>query len=197
MAGYAARLPDKRPRELRLAVLHRSWFRVDAQVPSRWGWRPHPTPRSRFDSASGSLRVRYAGDDPRVALRECFDRDHRIVARARLEGHLVELTGAIRVLDLRRDRILDALGLDDQISTGRAPEVWSACQRLTDLVHDWFGERCDGIVYRSRTTPERGANLAFFSHAPLTAHDLGPLRDQEELLRTAILTDGFTIRGWR
>jgi hypothetical protein len=178
-------------------VLHGSWFRVDAQVPSRWRWRPYPTPRSRFDSASGSLRVRYAGDDPRVALRECFDRDHRIVARARLEGHLVELTGGIRVLDLRRDRILDALGLDDQISTSRAPDVWSACQRLTDLVHDWFGERCDGIVYRSRTTPERGANLAFFSHAPLTARDAGPLRDQEELLRTAILTDGFTIRGWR
>jgi len=132
-----------------------------------------------------------------VALRECFDRDHRIVAPARLDGHLIELTGEIRVLDVRRDRVLDALGLDDQISTSRAPDVWSACQRLTDLVHDWFGERCDGIVYRSRTTPERGANLAFFRHAPLTARDLGSLRAQEELLRTCVLTEGFTIRGWR
>jgi hypothetical protein len=130
-------------------------------------------------------------------MRERFDRPERRLEARDLELHMVELTGAIRVLDLRRDRVLDALGLDDQISTARARDVWSACQRLTDLVHEWFGGRCDGIVYRSRTTPERGANLAFFQHAPLTARDLGPLRAQEELLRTAVLTDGFALRGWR
>jgi hypothetical protein len=36
-------------------------------------------------------------------------------------------------------------------------------------------------VYRSRTTPERSANLAFFSHAPLTARRLGNLGDQTAL----------------
>ena len=86
-------------------------------------------------------------------MRKSFDRDERIVSRRRMETHLVELTGAIRVLDLRRDRTLDALGLDDQINTGRAPGAWAACQQLTDLVQEWFGERCDGIVYRPRTTP--------------------------------------------
>jgi hypothetical protein len=194
---YLERLPAGQPPGLRLATLRRTWYRLDAQHPSRWTWRRYPTPRSRFDSAAGAVRVRYAGDDPRVAMRESFDRDERIVSSRRLEVRLVELTGTVRVLDLRRDRTLDALGLDDQISTARAPAVWAACQRLTDLVQTWFGERCDGIVYRSRTTPERGANLAFFAHAPLTARDLGPLREQEELLRSCVLTDGFTIRGWR
>ena len=130
-------------------------------------------------------------------MRERFDRLQRRMDTPDLQLRLVELTGAVRVLDLRRDRTLDALGLDDQVSTGRALGVWRACQRLTDLVQDWFGERCEGIVYRSRTTPERSANLAFFAHAPLVARDLGPLREQDRLLLSCILTDGFTIRGWR
>jgi len=130
-------------------------------------------------------------------MRERFDETMRIVRRGELDLHLVQLTGPVRVIDLRRDRVLDALGLDDQTNTGRSPGIWLACQRLADLVHDWFGERCDAIVYRSRTTPEHGANLAFFDHAPLSARDLGPLREQEELLRSSVLTDGFTIRGWR
>lgn len=193
---YPERLPVSQPPGLRLATLRRTWYRLDAQHPSRWTWRPFPSPRSRFDSAGGTVRVRYAGDEPRVAMRESFDRDERIVSRRRLEMRLVELIGTVRVLDLRRDRTLDALGLDDRISTGRAAAVWVACQQLIDLVHEWFGERCDGVVYRSRTTPERGANLAFFAHAPLTARDLGPLGEQEELLRSCVLADGFTIRGW-
>jgi hypothetical protein len=119
------------------------------------------------------------------------------VTAAHLDLMLVELTGPLRVLDLRRDDILDALGLDDQINTGRAPGVWDACHRLTDLVHTWFGERCEGIVYRSRTTPQRSANVAFFAHAPLAARSLGPLREQTALLSSCILSEGFAIMGWR
>lgn len=141
--------------------------------------------------------MRYAGDAPRVAMRERFDKDHRTVRLTELESHLVELTGTAHVIDLRRDRTLDTLGLDDQINTSRAPDVWVACQRLVDLVHDWFGERCDGIVYRSRTTPERSANLAFFAHAPLAVRDLGPLRQQRGLLAECLVSDGFTLQGWR
>lgn len=186
-----------RPPGLRLRTVRNSWYRLDREPPSRWSWSPFPTPRYRFDSADGALRARYAGDATRVAMRERFDDFDRRVLAVELGLTLVELTGPLQVVDLRLDRTLDALGLDDQINTGRSSGVWNACHRLVDLVHDWFGERCDGIVYRSRTTPERGANLAFFSHAPLAARDLGPLRDQEELSRTAVLTDGFTIRGWR
>lgn len=116
---------------------------------------------------------------------------------ADLELQLVELTGRLQVLDLRRDRILDALGLDDQVNTARSPGVWTVCQALSDLVVDWFGERCHGIVYRSRTTPQRSANLAFFEHAPLVGRDLGPLRSREALLASCVLSDGFAVQGWR
>jgi hypothetical protein len=101
------------------------------------------------------------------------------------------------VLDLRRDATLDALGLDDQVSTSRAPGVWAAAQLLVDRVHDWFGPRCHGVVFRSRTTPQRSANCAFFAHAPLAATDLGPLRNQTQLLASCVLSDGFEVNGWR
>ncbi len=100
------------------------------------------------------------------------------------------------MLDIRADRTLDALGLDDQISTSRAPGPWQACHLLTDLVIDWFGSRCDGIVYRPRTTPQRSANLALFGHAPLQARSLGVLGDQSALLAACIVADGFAVEGW-
>jgi len=130
-------------------------------------------------------------------MRERFDREHRAIPRSAWNLHLVELNGAIQVVDLRRDRTLDALGVDDQINTGRAPGVWTACHLLADLVHDWFGERCHGIVYRSRTTPERSANLAFFAHAPLSARSLGTLDQHVDLLVDCVTADGFTFQGWR
>jgi len=107
----------------------------------------------------------------------------------------VQLTGRLHVVDLRTDRTLDVLGLDDEINTARAPDVWTACQQLADLVHRWCGQRCHGIVYRSRTTPQGSANLAFFEHAPLTATSLGRLGAQPSLLATAVVSDGFTVEG--
>ena len=186
-----------RPRGLALATFRHPWYRIDADEPRSWSWRPYPTPRSRFDSADGRFRVRYAGQEARVAMRERFDAQRRRLTPADLDLELVELTGTVRVLDLRRDQILDALGLDDQVSTSRAPDVWSACQQLVDRVYDWFGERCDGVVYRSRTTPEHSANLAFFKRASLTARSLGTLREQPTLIDSCIMTDGFDVRGWR
>ncbi len=193
---YAARLPEHRPTGLRLTVLHHPWYRLDPSTPSRWRWSAFPEPRYRFDSPTGAFRVRYAGDAQRVAMRERFDADGRIVSETALTLHLIELTGAVRVLDLRHDRNLDALGVDDQISTSRAPGVWAACQRLADLVRSWYGQRCHGIVYRSRTTPERSANLAFFAHAPLRARNLGRLGTQDGLLAACVHSDGFAVEGW-
>lgn len=193
---YLRRLPVARPSGLRLSTVDGNWYRLDSQPPELWTWSAYPVPRSRFDSAAGTSRVRYAGDAERVALRERFDAARRIVRAEHLRLHLVELTGSLRVLDLRRDRTLDALGLDDQVSTSRAPDVWSACHRLVDLVHEWFGERCDGIVYRSRTTPQHSANLAFFRHAPLVARTLGTLGANPDLLAQALVADGFTVQGW-
>lgn len=177
--------------------MRNSWYRIDPQPPDKWAWRSYPEARSRFDSASGRFRVRYAGDAQRVAMRERFDRDQRMVPLSALDAHLVELVGRIQVVDLRRDQTLDALGLDDQISTSRAPDVWAACHLLIDLVQEWFGERCDGVAYRSRTTPERSANLAFFKHSPLQARDLGLLRSNNQLLLDCATADGFHIRDLR
>lgn len=196
-ASYLRRLPAERPGGLRLSVVRRPWYRLDAQPPGDWNWEPYPKPRSRFDSAAGAFRLRYAGDAMRVALRERFDESRRTVRETALRQRLVELSGPARVVDLRKDHTLDALGVDDQISTGRSPGIWEACHHLADLVHEWFGERCDGIVYRSRTTPQHCANLAFFGHATFAVRDLGPLGEQRELLLDAVAKDGFTIQGWR
>jgi hypothetical protein len=196
MTGYPRRLPEHRPTGLRLSVVRHAWHRLDATSPELWTWSVHHSPLHRFDSATGAFRVRYAGETPRVAMRERFDASGRIVSESDLGLHLVELTGSVRVLDLRHDNNLDALGLDDRISTGRAPEVWATCHHLADLVASWYGERCHGIVYRSRTAPQRSANVAFFEHAPLTAHDRGSLRDQISLLAACVHADGFAVEGW-
>lgn len=157
---------------------------------------PFPNPRGRFDSADGRFRIRYAGETERGAMRERFDAQQRIVSGRELDAYLVELSGSVRVLDLRNEYVLDALALDDQINTSRAPGPWAACHRLADLINGWFGESCHGIVYRSRTTPQRSANLAFFGHAPLSARCVGRLRDQEPLLVACAAADGFAFEGW-
>jgi hypothetical protein len=197
-ASYADRLPAQRPPGLRLTVSRRTWHRLDAAPAQDWSWDPFPSPRYRFDSASGAVRVRYAGSTVRSAMRERFDDTGRHLAAAHLDVHLVEIAGTLRVLDLRLERNLDALGLDDQVSTARSPEVWQACQRLTDLATGWYGDRLDAIVYRSRTTPQTSANLAFVRPDPqrVTVRDLGPLRAHDALLATCVLSDGFAIDGW-
>jgi RES domain len=196
VVAFGAPLPTVRPIGLRLTVHRRPWFRLDGQTPARWEWAPFSTPRCRFDSAAGLYRVRYAGEGERVATRERFDASGRVVSPADLSLRLVELTGVLRVLDLRLDHNLDVLGLDDQISIGRGPDVWDMCQELSDRVFSWYGERCHGIVYRSRTTPQRSANVAFFAHAPLLAVDRGALGKQPGLLASCVLSDGFTVEEW-
>ena len=193
---YLARLPEVRPPGLRLSVVSHRWYRIDPEPPGRWKWSARPSPRARFDPASGRFRVRYAAGSRRGALRERFDSSGRIVSAGELDLYLIELVGRIRVLDLRREAVLDALGLDDQISTSRAPGVWAAAQHLTDLVAGWYGPASQGIAYRSRTTPERSANLAFFGTSPLAARSLGRLRTQDDLLAAAVVSDGFAVEGW-
>ena len=52
---------------------------------------------------------------------------------------------------------------------------------------------CDGIVYRSRTTPQSSVNLAFFADHPLTVRHAGPLGEQHTLLSALVVADGFAI----
>jgi hypothetical protein len=193
---YVRRLPEARPPGLRLVTRRRAWYRLDKQPPQAWRWRGFAHPQHRFDPASGAFRVRYAADSLRAAMRERFDAEGRVVSAAHLDLRVVQLVGAVTVLDLRQERVLDALGLDDQVSTSRAPGVWSACHVLSDRLHGWFGDRLHGVVYRSRTTPQRAANLAFVQRAPLARRDLGPLRRHELLLAACVTSEGFLIEGW-
>ncbi len=168
------------------------WWRLDGEPPDQWSWRPFDSPRFRFDSAEGVVRVRYASSSAVGAARERY-RDTGSYVPADHAGHLVvRCDGRVRVLDLRSERVLDLLGLDDRISTGREPAVWAAAQALTDRVVAWWGERCHGVAYRSRTTPESAANLAFFEWAPFE-YSAVELADARELRDELVVAYGFTV----
>jgi hypothetical protein len=191
------------PRGVRLTVLDGTWWRIDGEAPTNWSWAPFPSPRQRFDSAEGRFRTRYAARSARGALREAFDGTGRVLAPVDLDRQLVRLRGRLRVIDLRREAILDAFGLDDRISTARDPQTWARCHELIDQIVAHYGiggesaaqRPFDGVVYRSRTTPQTSANLAFLGRSALTAQSLGPLRDSPMLLATAVVADGFTVLG--
>lgn len=181
------------PRGIRLTTLAGSWWRVDAAEPGEWDWAPFARPLQRFDSARGLFRTRYAARTARGALREAFDSRGRVLAPMDLRRTLVRLEGQARVLDLRREQVLDAFGLDDRVSTARDPATWEQCHRLVDQVRAHYGARCDGVVYRSRTTPQSSANLAFFAGHRLTVRGAGPLGEQRDLLSALVVADGFAI----
>lgn len=184
---------DSWPRGLRLSTVEGAWWRVDALDPAAWSWAPFPEPLQRFDSYRGLFRTRYAARTARGALREAFDSRGRVLVPADLRRTLVTLEGTARVLDLRREQVLDALGLDDRVSTARDPATWDRCHELVDRVRGHYGGRCDGILYRSRTTPESSVNLAFFAKHPLTVRTVGLLGEQPALLGALVVADRFAI----
>lgn len=181
------------PRGIRLTTVAGRWWRVDAADPAHWSWDPYPEPLQRFDSQAGLFRTRYAARTARGAMREAFDGRGRVLVPADLRRTLVTLAGSVRLLDLRREQVLDAFGLDDRISTARDPATWERCHELVDLIRSHYGPRCDGILYRSRTTPQSSANLAFFAGHPLEVATVGPLGDQPALLAALVVADRFTI----
>ncbi len=192
-------LPASRPTGLRLVTRRGRWFRFDTTHPDVWGWTPFADPRHRFDSLSGAQRLRYAGRTLRGAARERWDATGRVVSERDGDGWLVELTGEVSVLDLRREATLDVLGVDDRVNTGRLAldrrddMLLDVCGRLTDLVADWWGPRLHGIQYRSRTTPETSSNLAFFAGAPLRVADACRVAELGDRWVELILRDGFLV----
>lgn len=192
--GYLAPLPDTRPvglRRRRITAGTRCW-RLDAAHPDDWTWTGFPQPRYRFDPASGGFRTRYGAAAVVGAFRERY-RGTGLVIPVDHAGHrLVQLvaTRHLRVLDLRTDLNLDALGVDDQVSTGQHPQVWTTCQRLADSARHWWPD-LDAIVYRSRTTPENSANYAFFGTAAFTVESW-PLAERVDVLADLVLRHGFT-----
>lgn len=168
------------------------FFRIEANPHGGWNWTPFPDPRYRFDSAAGLWRVRYAARSDEGAARERYRDSGSLVPTDHATHSLVTLTGRVRVLDLRQESVLDALHLDDQISTSRTNPWWEAAHRLTDSAQEWWGEHVHGIVYRSRTTPATSLNLAFFAHAPLTGRSV-QVETCADLLDRLVLTRGFTV----
>jgi len=191
-------LPDRPPAGLRLSSLDVAWWRLDVDPPDAWRWQPYPTLRGQFDPDPGTARVRHAARTLRGAFRERCADARRVIHAGEWDTQVVRLTGRVRVLDLRTESVLDALGLDDEISTGRDPRVLRASRVLCARLVAWYGPRLHGVVYRSRTTPASSANLAFFSATPLVARAVGTVGEFDELLTALIVDDGFRVdlAGW-
>lgn len=166
-------------------------WRFDTAACDAWDWTPFATPRHRFDSAAGQHRVRYAATAANGAARERYRDTGLFIPSDHAEHHVATLSGELIVLDLRRETVLDALAVDDRISTGREQAVWASAQHLTDRASEWLGADMHALMYRPRTTPETSANVAFYRHAQLTCtsaalHTCADLLDELKLR-------GFTI----
>ncbi len=157
-----------------------------------WRWAPFAEPKYRFDSATGACRVRYAARSDEGAARERYRDSGSFISADHAGHHLATLTGRVRVVDLRNEDVLDALELDDQISTSRANPRFDAAHRLTDAARGWRGARIEGLAYRSRTTPETSTNLAFFEHAPLAGTSVA-LAECGEFLDRLVVGRGFAV----
>ncbi|HEX3947347.1 MAG TPA: hypothetical protein VHW47_06555 [Acidimicrobiales bacterium] len=153
----------------------------------------------RFDPLSGGFRVRYAANRPAAAARERFG--ERAIGEADGGLWLVALDGLPPALHLTRQATLDALGLDDRISTGRldiigrpdGDPLLDTCGRLTDRVHDWWDGRPPPLVYRTRTMPAEGRSIAFGPSARFTVRSARPLREATALHASLVLHAGFTV----
>lgn len=191
----AWRLPVDRPDGLSLLGLPggSTFWRLDTQPPDRWSWEGFPSPRHRFDPADGSFRTRYASTRFYGAARERYLDSGRYIPAAHADHHVVSLvaTRPFRVLDLRNERKLDLLDLDDRISTSHEPKVWEAAHLLAQRAHGWW-DRIDGIVYRARTTPSSTSNLAIWSIDGCTTA-ARRLRDCTEELDDLVLRRDFTV----
>jgi RES domain len=191
----AARPPGLRRRRLRAAT---ELWRIDSDPPTEWRWTGFSEPRNRFDPASGSFRVRYAATTVPGAARECYAATGRYIPADHGRHHLVRLetNRPLLVVDLKTESNLDALGLDDRISTSRDPDMAATCHRLSDALRTWWPDGdsggLDGILYRSRTTPETSSNLAFFALSGFEATSRRLSRCVSEL-DDLVLRHGFTI----
>lgn len=166
-------------------------WRFDTAACDEWDWTPFAVPRYRFDSADGRQRVRYAATTAHGAARERYRDTGLLIPSDHAEHHIATLSGELTVLDLRREVVLDALALDDRISTGREPTVWESAQELSDRAAGWWGADVHAVVYRPRTTPETAGNVALYRHAPLDCTSV-PLHACTDLLDELRLR-GFTI----
>lgn len=195
LPGYRRALPEGRPAGLRSRTLKRNTtlWRIEAARPSDWDWRGFAQPRYRFDPPSGAFRTRYAAAEVIGAFRERYRATGLVVPADHREHFLIEMVARrpIRILDLRTEANLDALDVDDQISTGQHDAVWTTSQQLADAARRWWPDLA-AIVYRSRTTPQQSTNYAFFAHRPFRTR-VWRLADRVDVLSELILHHRFTF----
>jgi RES domain len=195
LSRYANPFPSRRPVGLRRRHLGAGTelWRIDAVAPPHWSWEGFPVPRNRFDPASGGFRARYAGRSLVGAARERYRASGLFVPADHAGQRLVQLvaTRDLRAFDLRAQRNLDVLGVDDQISTGQHPAVWDACHRLVDAARTWWDD-LDAIIYRSRTTPATSVNVAFFATGAFRAQSWA-LAERGDIVTDLVLRHGFTV----
>ncbi|MFV8320852.1 RES family NAD+ phosphorylase [Mycobacterium sp. 23] len=193
--GYRRSLPLRRPAGLasRTVPAGVALWRVEAAAPADWTWNGFPQPRFRFDPVSGAFRTRYAATASEGAFRERYRDTGRTIPADHASQYLIRLvsTRPLRIFDLRTQRNLDALDVDDQISTGQRARVWRQCHHLADAARRWWPD-LDAIVYRSRTTPETSINYAFFAHDAFTA-DSWELASRTDVLVDLVLRHDFTV----
>ena len=171
-------------------------WRVEAAEPGDWNWDGFPEPRYRFDPESGGFRTRYAATAYEGAFRERYRDTGRSIPADHATHYVIRLvaTRSLRVLDLRTQRNLDALDVDDQVSTGQKRQVWKKCHQLADAARRWWPDP-DAIVYRSRTTPQTSINYAFFSHEAFMTESW-VLADRTDILVDLVLRHDFTV-NWK
>jgi hypothetical protein len=116
----------------------------------------------------------------------------------------VRLDGEPSALHLTHQANLDALGVDDRVSTGRIdlegpgesggdPDpLLDTCGRLSDALYDWWSGEPPPLVYRARTSPS-GRNVVFTRTADLSVGAAGRLRDATALHVHLVLRAGFTV----
>ncbi|HVS16552.1 MAG TPA: hypothetical protein VMV46_21765 [Thermoanaerobaculia bacterium] len=146
--------------------------------------------------------MRYAANRPAVAARERFPA--RSLSEADGELWLVRLDGTPGALHLTHQANLDALGLDDRVSTGRIgvdrsgrdggdlDPLLDTCGRLCDALYDWWQGAPPPIVYRARTTPS-GRSLVLSEWTGLEVAAARPLREATVLHVHLVLRAGFTV----
>ena len=134
-----------------------------------------------------------------VAARERFPA--RTITEAEGDHWLMALGPMPPALRLTHQTNLDVLDLDDRVSTGRIvtsgrvdPDpLLETCGRLVDAIYDWWRGRPPPLLYRSRTMPVAGRNVAFTESSSVAALSIGRLRDARALHVHLVLRARFTV----
>jgi hypothetical protein len=139
--------------------------------------------------------VRYAANRVDAAALERFPA--RTITEADGDIRLVRLHGSPSTLHLTRQDSLNALELDDCVSTGRldgsgADPLLATSQALSDAVYDWWGTAPPPLVYRTRSTPS-ARSLAFTATTAWDTTTSRPLRQARSLLAHLVIRRDFTV----